>query len=242
MSLLAIDAGNTRIKWGLHDAGRWLATGSVATADAGSLARSLPAGAKVVRAIACNVAGDAVGAALVAATRERGAALRFVHGTTRVAGMVNRYRDPAQLGPDRWAAAVAARALSNAPTIVATAGTALTVDAVSSAGEFLGGLIVAGPALMRRTLAANTARLRETEGRYDDFPAATADAITSGAIQACVGAIERMHELLEAREGARPALLLSGGAASELAPHVPIAHTVREHLVLEGLVRLDAEA
>ena len=43
------------------------------------------------------------------------------------------------------------------------------------------------------------------------------------------------------REGSRPALVLSGGAASEIAPHLAMAHEVRENLVLEGLVRL-AEA
>jgi type III pantothenate kinase len=241
MRLLAIDAGNTRIKWGVHEAGAWHATGSVATHEPQALGRALQGQGPLHRAVACNVAGPAVESELDRTARGLGATLRLVHPAARAAGVVNGYRDALQLGPDRWAALVAARALGPSATVVATAGTALTVDALSSAGEFLGGLIVAGPMLMRRALESGTARLRDTDGHYSDFPASTADAITSGAIQACAGAIERMAELLAAREGATPAIVLSGGAAREISPHLPLAHSIRENLVLEGLVRLDLE-
>jgi len=236
--LLAIDAGNTRIKWGLHD-GEWRATGAVATADAHSLAAMLALHGPVERAIASNVAGPAVERELDRAARQLGATLRVVHATAGEAGVVNRYRDPAQLGADRWAALVAARASGPGPKVVATAGTALTVDALSGAGEFLGGLIVPGPALMRRALQSGTARLREVDGADSDFPASTPDAITSGAIQACAGAIAGVVERLERREGARPEVLLSGGAAGEIAPRLAMPHTLRENLVLDGLVRLE---
>ena len=239
--LLAIDAGNTRIKWGVQAHGAWSALGSVATAEAGALASALGVHAPIARAIACNVAGPGIERELERACTQLGAALQLVHPGSRAAGVSNGYRDPRQLGPDRWAALVAAAARGAGPKVVATAGTALTVDALSAAGDFLGGLIVPGPALMRRALASGTARLRETEGRFADFPASTADAITSGAIQACAGAIARMVEYLERRERARPAVLLSGGAAGEISPHLGLAHEVRENLVLEGLVRL-AEA
>jgi len=236
--LLAIDAGNTRIKWGLHD-GEWRATGAVATADASSLAAMLAVHGPIERAIASSVAGPAVERELASATRQLGAMLRVVHATAEEGGVVNRYRDPSQLGPDRWAALIAARASGPGPKVVATAGTALTVDALSAAGEFLGGLIVPGPALMRRALQSGTARLREVDGADSDFPASTPDAITSGAIQACAGAIAGVVERLERREGARPEVLLSGGAAREIAPRLEMPHTLRENLVLDGLVRLE---
>jgi len=237
--LLAIDAGNTRIKWGLREGRTWSALGSVATAEAASLDAALESQGGVERAIACNVAGSDVERELARSCARRGVQLNLVHPGARAAGVTNGYRDPGQLGPDRWAALVAAHASAAGPKVVATAGTALTVDALSASGEFLGGLIVPGPGLMRRALASGTARLRDTDGRFADFPASTADAITSGAIQACAGAIARVFESLERREHARPVLLLSGGAASEIAPHLGLAHEVRENLVLEGLVRLD---
>jgi type III pantothenate kinase len=239
--LLAIDAGNTRIKWGVHEAGAWHATGSVETGEAHKLDRALAPCAPIERAIACNVAGEAIERELKRIATTLGIGLRLVHATARAGGVVNGYRDAGQLGADRWAALVAARAAGAGATVVATAGTALTVDALSSAGEFLGGLIVAGPALMRRALQGGTAKLRDIDGHYADFPASTADAITSGAIQACVGAIEGVAHRLAQREGTPPTVLLSGGAARELSPHLGLAHSVREHLVLEGLVRLDAE-
>lgn len=236
--LLAIDAGNTRIKWGLHEGGAWRATGAVATADAKSLAAALAAHGPVDRAIASNVAGPEVERELAAAAQRLGAVLRLVHPAGREAGVVNGYRNPAQLGPDRWAALIAARASGPGPKVVATAGTALTVDALSAAGDFLGGLIVAGPALMRGALRSGTARLREVDGADRDFPASTPDAITSGAIQACAGAIAGVVERLAQREGARPDVLLSGGAAGEIAPRLAMPYTLRENLVLDGLARL----
>jgi type III pantothenate kinase len=240
--VLVIDAGNTRIKWGVRTGGAWSALGSLATAQAATLASELARHGRIDRAIACNVAGAQVESDLVRACAELGARLRLVHPAAHAAGVTNRYREPAQLGPDRWAALIAARASGAGPKVVAMAGTALTVDALSAAGEFLGGLIVPGPALMRQALKSGTARLRETDGRFADFPASTADAITSGAVQACAGAIARVLESLGRREGARPSVLLSGGAAREISPHLGLEHEVREHLVLEGLACLDAES
>ena len=107
---------------------------------------------------------------------------------------------------------------------------------LSADGRFLGGMIVPGPALMRRSLDRGTAGLRLTEGVFADFPASTPDAITTGAIQACAGAIERMRDAM-AGAGCPPSqIVISGGAAPELAAHLPIAATIRENLVLDGLL------
>ena len=115
------------------------------------------------------------------------------------------------------------------------AGTALTVDALAAEGRFLGGLIVPGPALMRRSLDRGTAELRLTEGAVADFPESTPDAITSGAIQACVGAIERLAGAMAARGSPPGRIILSGGAAAEIAASLPPQTILRENLVLDGL-------
>jgi type III pantothenate kinase len=151
-------------------------------------------------------------------------------------GVSNGYREPRQLGSDRWAALIAAHALKPGHKLVVNAGTAVTVDALTADGHFLGGLIVPGPALMRRSLSHGTAGLRLTEGDFRDFPESTPEAITSGAVQACAGAIERMAGLMQARGVAPARVLLSGGAAHELMPRLSLPCAVHETLVLDGLL------
>jgi type III pantothenate kinase len=239
-TLLAIDAGNTRIKWGVHDGARWAASGSVATAEASRLASAWAGTPAASRAVASNVAGPGVAAAMGRACEGRGMTLQIITSVAAQLGVTNGYRDPSQLGSDRWASLVAAHALGSGHKLVVNAGTALTIDALTADGRFLGGLIVPGPALMRSSLDRGTAGLRLTEGTFDDFPRATPDAITSGAIQACVGAVVRLRDAM-ARGGAAPdSIVLSGGAASELADHLPIAVDLRENLVLDGLVLIAA--
>jgi type III pantothenate kinase len=237
MNFLAIDAGNTRIKWGLHDGQGWLRRGAVPTAEAAKLA--LP---QAERAIASNVAGAEVGRHLEAACRNAGAGLQVIASEASALGITNGYRSPGQLGTDRWAALIAAHRAVEGHKIVANAGTALTIDALDAGGFFLGGLIVPGPALMRGCLDRGTAQLRLTEGSYEEFPRSTPDAITTGALMAAAGAVMKMAHAM-AHRGCRPRqIVLSGGAAPELAPHLPFAPVIHENLVLDGLVLLALES
>ena len=233
---LLVDAGNTRIKWALHDGDRYVVAGSVATSEAASLAGTLPATPRATRAIASNVAGPAVREALERACDARGARLEVIVSQAQQLGIANGYLDPAQLGTDRWAALIAAHRVGPGHKLVVNAGTALTIDALTAEGRFLGGVIVPGPALMRRSLDRGTAGLRLTEGVFRGFPTSTPDAITTGAIQAGAGAIERMRDAMAGRDCAPSQVVLSGGAAHELSGHLPIAATIRENLVLDGLL------
>jgi type III pantothenate kinase len=240
--ILAIDAGNTRIKWGVHDGNAWVAGGAVETAAPTRLAQSWAAAPAAGKAIASNVAGDGVRSALEAACASRGLALRVIASQASQLGVVNGYREPGQLGSDRWAALVAAHRLEPGNKLVVNVGTALTIDALAGDGRFLGGIIVPGPALMRRSLDRGTAGLRLTEGHFDDFPRSTPDAITSGAIQAGAGAIAQMRDAM-ARIGLAPGrAILSGGAAGEIAPHLPIQSSIHENLVLDGLALIARHA
>ena len=54
--ILAIDAGNTRIKWGVHDGHAWSATGAVATAESQQLYEALRPALPVESCVAANVA------------------------------------------------------------------------------------------------------------------------------------------------------------------------------------------
>jgi len=235
-TILAIDAGNTRIKWGVHASGGWRATGSIGTAQSAALFEALRAHFPVDAAIASNVAGPQVLADLEAACREGGVALDVIRAEREELGVTSAYRDARQLGADRWAALIAAhRGEAPGHKLVVNAGTALTIDALGADGEFLGGLIVPGPALMRRSLHRGTADLPLAEGTLVDFPATTPDAITSGAIQACVGAIERLARAMASRGSPPGRIILSGGAAAEIAASLTLPVNLRENLVLDGL-------
>ena len=236
--VLAIDAGNTRVKWGVHDGRGWRATGAVGTCAVGELESSIRAALPADCAVACNVAGDAVEAAITRACGATKLEPTFIRSPRAELGVVNGYRDPRQLGPDRWAALVAANALERGHKLVVNAGTALTVDALTADGKFLGGLIVPGPQLMRSSLDRGTAGLRLTEGKVAEFPQSTPDAITSGAIQACAGAIERFAAAMASHGTAPDRIILSGGAAAEIAPWLRLPIVQHDHLVLEGLARI----
>lgn len=234
--LLALDAGNTRVKWGIADWSGWVATGAVPTARAAELANALKAAPPARSAIASNVAGSALQSELERACLGIGAPLRVIRSEAVQLGVVNGYREPSQLGSDRWAGLIAAHRAHPGHKLVVNAGTALTVDALAADGRFLGGIIVAGPALMRTSLDRGTAGLRLTEGAFHALPISTADAMTTGAIQAAVGAVVRMQEAM-AGAGTPPVrIVLSGGAAPEIAPHLPIEVAIHENLVLDGLL------
>ena len=225
--ILAIDAGNTRIKWGLHDRHDWQATHSIPTLDAARL--QLPA---AERAIASNVAGPEVEAQLKKLCPE----LRIIRSEKLRLGVVNHYREPSQLGSDRWAALIAAHHSRRGHKLVVNAGTALTIDALAGDGRFLGGLIVPGPGLMRRSLDHGTAGLRLTEGDFASLPRSTPDAITTGSIQACIGAVMRMRDAMAAQGVSPEIAVLSGGASAQLSPHLPFEYAIHDNLVLDGLV------
>lgn len=236
--ILAVDAGNSRVKWAMHDGRDFVRDGWVAHAELEALGRawsSLPAPARIVVA---NVAGDAVRARLDRLFSHWSVPVQWVVATRSQCGVISGYDDPAQLGPDRWAALIGARALCAGPCLVVGSGTAMTVDAMDASGAFLGGIIVPGFDLMHEALARNTARLSAERGVFTAFPSNTRDAITSGAIQALGGAVERMRDEMIAAGQGEPTLLFAGGAAGLVAQRLAFPQRTVDKLVLEGLVRI----
>lgn len=235
---MAIDAGNTRIKWGVFDGGKWNPCGALPTTEAHRLPQLWSAVPRGIRGIASNVAGAEVQRQLETACDELDIRLRTISPQQEQLGVRNGYRDFRQLGSDRWAGLIAAHHAHRGHKLVVNAGTALTIDALLDTGDFAGGMIVPGPQLMRRSLDRGTAALRLADGQVDPFPASTPDAITTGAIQACVGAIERMVAAMAARGTPVALIVLAGGAAEEIAAHVSAPLVVEENLVLDGLLRI----
>ena len=235
MRILAIDAGNTRIKWGVFDGAKWNPCGALPTAEAERLREKWSSIDAPVSAIASNVAGPEVQRQIQLACEASGWPLTTIAAQPSQLGVTSGYRDYKQLGSDRWAGLIAAHHAHRGHKLVVNAGTALTIDMLTADGRFEGGLIVPGPQLMRRSLDRGTAGLRLTEGDFDPVPRSTPDAITTGAVQACAGAIARTAQAMGDRGSPPEVIVISGGAAAEILPHLPRHAVLEENLVLDGL-------
>ena len=239
-TVLAIDAGNTRIKWGAHDGTHWLRQAWLDTRRAAELGPALAGLPPFEAVVVSNVAGaalrDVILKALPPAPKPR-----WIRSARAQCGVRNSYDDPAQLGCDRWAALIGAHRRHGGPAVVVDAGTALTADALTGDGVFVGGIIVPGADLMRKALAEHTAALKPQPGKFSFFPNTTGDAIMSGAINSLAGAIERMARFLEEAGQPQPACVLSGGGAALLAPYLNLEVKVVDNLVLEGLLAIARE-
>ncbi len=242
MHLLAIDCGNSRLKWGIHDGVEWLSTGAVSISEASKpgYLRARWAEKNIRQVIVSNVAGRSMAAVIASAVEP--SPLRFIQSKVSQCGVSNGYLVAEQLGSDRWAALIGARVMATAkpaiPQLVIMAGTALTVDALTPEGKFIGGLILPGPTLMRASLNKGTDGLPADVGDYETFPKSTLNAISTWAIEACPGAISRIPPHLQAYSGVRPDCILGGGAASSLVPHLQalsFSPVFNENLVLDGL-------
>lgn len=239
--ILVVDAGNSRLKWGLHDGQGWVRQDAVDNADIVRLTHDWEKLTPPQSIVVCHVAGPQIKTALDKLLQRWQVAPHWVVAQARQCGVTNAYVDPTQLGADRWAALIGAHHLVKTACLVVNAGTAVTVDALTKEGMFLGGLILPGLDLMQAALSTGTAGVRAEKGRLEKFPANTADAVYSGALQAVAGAVERMLRELDQTGNEESTLVLSGGSAGELSLLLNRPVTLVDNLVLEGLVMIARE-
>ena len=256
--ILLVDIGNTRVKWALL---RGVRLGRMRAKAHGGDPRILEAILRrapraVTRVMAVNVAGVRFERALRAASRDRfDVRPELVRSTREAGGVRNGYRETWRLGADRWVGVIGARALARARSaVVANAGTALTIDAVSAGGRHLGGAIIPGAAAMtsaiikgtngigRRARDAAASRRRRARdaaaSRRRLFAADTASALAAGAEFAIAALIDRAVDEATRELRAPPLLILTGGAAPELKRRLRHKARMVPDLVLHGLAVL----
>ena len=246
MTILVIDVGNSRMKWGLHGSRGWLALGVTPNGEIGTLAlrdwHNLP---RPVRAVGVNVAGEA------ARVRVEAQLARW----RLVAGVADRARRP------RAASPTAMRGLrSSAPTAgrrssrrgarrrdrALSAGlrrrqrrhggdrsTRSTSTACSAAGSSCPGM-----RLMLQALAENTAALKVRAGRRSaNFPTTRPTRSTPARCRRSAARSSRCARRIDT-DPAQVRVYLAGGAAPEIAPHLNPPVEVVDNLVLEGVLAL----
>jgi type III pantothenate kinase len=229
---LLIDAGNTRLKWVVVEGGRWQTRGRCDYTEWSALAEQMTAG---TRCYIASVTSSAHEQQLVALLESAGVAATWLSADAGFGELKNAYLNPQQLGVDRWMGLIAAHRRTRDAVLVISVGTAMTVDALSREGEFLGGVIVPGAGLMRQALQQGTARVDAAAGHWQAFPRCTADAVESGIVAALCGAIQQQHARLTEASGCMPGCLLTGGDAGLVLPHLKLSAEQVPELVLEGL-------
>lgn len=244
---LLVDLGNARIKWARAQPRSWqTATALLRDKALDQLFNHLwaegPVPKKVV--VACVANPEVLQAMNRWVLRHWSLKAHVVKAQREFLGVKNHYREPATLGADRWVALIAAHRMSTGPLSVVDCGTAVTIDALSAQGDFLGGVILPGLQLLRSSLVGATHEIREIDG--DDtncLGLSTADAVTGGSAFGLAGAIDRILTEQAKQLGRGVRVLITGGDATRVLPRlrveVPVEHV--PDLVLRGLALIAEE-
>lgn len=248
MAFLAIDIGNTRLKWAQYEApsstARVIAHGAEFLDNIDKLAEGPWAALDAPQTmLGCVVAGEAVKRQVEEQLELWDVSPQWVVAKDAEAGLHNGYDHPSRLGADRWVAMIGAwhHMLAHGPArpiVLAMVGTAVTVEAIDATGRFLGGLILPGHGIMLRALESGTAGLHVPTGEVCNFPTNTSDALTSGGTYAIAGAMERMVQNLRQHCGAEPCCIMTGGAGWKMAPSLTIPFELVDNLIFEGLLQM----
>jgi len=245
--LLAIDIGNTHIKFGLFEGSKLehkvrLVTDQQRTEDeygvllVQALAQRGVSPDKVRSAIVASVVPELTDG-IVAMVRRLFGREALVLGPGLKTGMPVLYDSPREVGPDRIADAVAAFERVHAGVIVVDFGTATTFNCISPKGEYLGGVIVPGIRVALDALLAAAAKLSRAElaepprvlGRN------TTHALQSGVVHGSASLVDGLVERLEAELGFPCEVIATGGLANVIAKHSRKIGSVLPDLTLEGL-------
>ena len=148
-----------------------------------------------------------------------------------------RYDNPASVGTDRIADAVAAKSLYGSPLCVIDFGTATTFNAINKKGEYLGGAILPGIGLSARALYENTAKLPPVElsAPPSVIGANTIHAIQSGIIFGYVALVKGMVQEFKQQLGKDTQIVATGGHVLKISPYTPSIDHVDPWLTLTGL-------
>jgi type III pantothenate kinase len=248
MTFLAIDVGNTRLKWALYETSapgaELIAHGAEFLDNIDKLSEGAWADMrKPHHMLGCIVAGDAIKRRVEAQMESWDFSPQWVYPSAQEAGLVNGYDHPTRLGADRWVAMIGAwhrmRALGQKrPMVVTMVGTAVTVDATDAEGKFLGGFILPGHGIMLRALESGTAGLHVPTGEVCAFPKNTSDALTSGGTFAIAGAMEKMVGQLHQTYGIEPFCVMTGGAGWKMAPSISAPFELVDNLIFDGLLEV----
>lgn len=152
-------------------------------------------------------------------------------------GMPIKMDNPKELGADRLVNAVAAYDRFERACIVVDFGTAITCDAISADGEYLGGVIAPGVEISMEALTERAAKLPriDLEEPRAVIGKSTVDALRSGVVYGFSGQVDNIVRLIQDELEADSDVIATGGLAESIAPHCETIDTVDDLLTLTGL-------
>jgi type III pantothenate kinase len=152
-------------------------------------------------------------------------------------GITVKTDNPSEVGADRIVNAVAAFSRYGGPCIVVDFGTAITLDAISSQGEYLGGAICPGIAIASEALFRRTARLPQIEllKPAKVIGSNTVASLQAGLYYGTLGMVDAILERIIAELGGAAKVVATGGQARVICPASRYIEEINEHLTLEGL-------
>jgi len=246
--LLAIDIGNTRIKCALFD-------GEVIDHTFEMASDRMASGASFRHSLRANLGDRAPQAAAIAsvvpelndrvaeaARREFMVLPTFISAADLPADRVC-YADPAALGADRIAAAVAGHRFYGTTdngmrtVVVIDAGTAVTFEVIDAGGRYSGGAIWAGPQLVAGALGRGTSKLPEVEPVVPRSAVGTdtRSGLRAGIVYGFLGGVAEILQRVMAETDGDAFVVSTGGLGEWIAARIKAVDAFDPHLVLHGI-------
>lgn len=242
--LLAIDIGNSLIKFGVFDGEELIDKFSIVTRRDYSvdelhfdrLQFSDGKFLKIDRTVVSTVVPELIAPVREASQAQFKVTPIFVDHSADFE-IENKYEPPTAVGIDRLVNASAAVEKYGKPVIVCSFGTATVIDAVNEKGEFLGGVIAPGSRMMAASLHENTAQLPSVQIEPPErvIGSTTVDAMRSGVVHGQIAMADGLIKRVAAELGSKPRVIATGGFARLIADTIKTVSVIDENLTLEGL-------
>lgn len=239
--LLAIDIGNSTIKFGVFDGENLLdkfliPTVRHQTADEIAFSIGSKLYANISAVVVSSVVPELKNSIENFSKNHFNISPFFVENDFDFGLKIN-YDSPESLGIDRLIAAFAAKEKYEIPCIVCDFGTATTIDVVNSNNEYLGGVIVAGINLLADALFQRTSKLPKVEIKRTEkvIGSSTIEAINSGVYFGYIGLTDGIIKRMIGELNEKPKVIATGGLASIIADGSEFIEVYDENLMLDGL-------
>ena len=249
--MLAIDIGNSRIKWALfegddiqdHGAFEYNYNDLEKTLDG----ERLPSTTEIVQ-ISCVARNELKNRIIKWLGLNDYNEFSFAETQSKQCNVINSYEIVSNLGVDRWLAMIAAYNLSDSKsniTCVVDCGTAVTLDMIDAKGVHLGGLIMPGYSTMVKSLVRDTGNLvglnemvtvlGGNEKVGVGIATSTNEAVFKGCMQLLIEGVSGIIEKYQMESEEKMSCVVTGGDGKRVSDALICANTYNPFLVLQGL-------